>query len=149
MAAADYAISIATQYNTAELIVLPVLPTGIKREYFDYKPEDIPVWIRENLLQYRHEVEEWFNRIREKYLQQEQKLQQHNETTNSNLKIEMVNRMTSISGTIVSYAEEEGTDLIVLGTKGMSGVKRMLLGSVSQEVVMYAHCPVLVVRRIT
>jgi nucleotide-binding universal stress UspA family protein len=61
----------------------------------------------------------------------------------------MVNRMTSISGTIVSYAEEEGTDLIVLGTKGMSGVKRMLLGSVSQEVVMYAHCPVLVVRRIT
>jgi nucleotide-binding universal stress UspA family protein len=46
----------------------------------------------------------------------------------------------------VSYAEEEGIDLIVIGTKGMSGIKRMLIGSVAEGVVMYAHCPVLVVK---
>jgi nucleotide-binding universal stress UspA family protein len=36
--------------------------------------------------------------------------------------------------------------LIVIGSKGMSGLKRMLLGSIASGVVTYAHCPVLVVK---
>ena len=54
--------------------------------------------------------------------------------------------ITSISGTIVIYAESENIDLIVMGSKGLSGIKNMLLGSVAQEVVSHSHCPVLVVR---
>ena len=47
---------------------------------------------------------------------------------------------------IVGLAEELGADLIVLGSRGLSGMKRLLMGSVSESVVRHAHCPVLVVR---
>jgi nucleotide-binding universal stress UspA family protein len=46
----------------------------------------------------------------------------------------------------VEYAEEKKMDLIVIGSKGRSGIKRMLLGSIASGVVTYAHCPVLVVK---
>ena len=47
---------------------------------------------------------------------------------------------------VVVLAEELGVDLIVMGSRGSGGVKRALLGSVSDSVVRHAHCPVLVVR---
>lgn len=47
---------------------------------------------------------------------------------------------------LVHLAEKEGYDLIVVGARGLSGVKRYLLGSVSEKTVRYAHCPVLVVK---
>lgn len=47
---------------------------------------------------------------------------------------------------IVSAAEAEGANLIVVGTHGRSTVGRFLLGSVSDHVVHHAGCPVLVVR---
>jgi nucleotide-binding universal stress UspA family protein len=47
---------------------------------------------------------------------------------------------------IVHLAEELGAGLIVLGSRGLGGVKRALIGSVSDSVVRHAHCPVMVVR---
>jgi nucleotide-binding universal stress UspA family protein len=47
---------------------------------------------------------------------------------------------------ISDYAVTEKIDLIVMGTRGMGGFKKMLLGSVSSGVVTHASCPVLVVR---
>lgn len=47
---------------------------------------------------------------------------------------------------IVRLAEEVGANMIVLGSRGHGGVRRALLGSVSEEVIRHAHCPVLVVR---
>lgn len=47
---------------------------------------------------------------------------------------------------IVSYAEHEGCDLIVMSSTGRTGLKRMLLGSVADRVIRHAHCGVLVVR---
>jgi nucleotide-binding universal stress UspA family protein len=47
---------------------------------------------------------------------------------------------------IVQVAEEVGAGLIVMGSRGLGGVRRALLGSVSDSVVRHAHCPVLVVR---
>jgi nucleotide-binding universal stress UspA family protein len=47
---------------------------------------------------------------------------------------------------IVQVAEEVGAGLIVMGSRGWGGVRRALLGSVSDSVVRHAHCPVLVVR---
>jgi nucleotide-binding universal stress UspA family protein len=47
---------------------------------------------------------------------------------------------------ILRVAEEEGVDLIVIGSRGLSGVKAFLLGSVSDKVSHHAKCPVLIVR---
>ena len=47
---------------------------------------------------------------------------------------------------IVKVAEDIGAGLIVMGSRGLGGVRRALMGSVSDSVVRHAHCPVLVVR---
>jgi len=47
---------------------------------------------------------------------------------------------------IQRFAQEGAFDLIVLGTHGRSGLKRLVLGSVAERVVRLAHCPVLVMR---
>ena len=46
---------------------------------------------------------------------------------------------------IVKEAKDKGIDLIVMGTHGRTGSKRVLLGSVAQNVIGHAPCPVLVV----
>ena len=53
---------------------------------------------------------------------------------------------TSIVKEIVEFAEKKNIDMIVIGSKGKSGFRRMLLGSVASGVVTYSHCPVLVVK---
>jgi nucleotide-binding universal stress UspA family protein len=52
----------------------------------------------------------------------------------------------SPSVAIVTAAEEIGADLIIVGTRGKTGLKRVLLGSVAEAVVRLAGCSVLVVR---
>jgi nucleotide-binding universal stress UspA family protein len=47
---------------------------------------------------------------------------------------------------IVRRAEAWGATLLVVGSHGKTGLTRMLLGSVAERVVRYAHCPVLVLR---
>jgi nucleotide-binding universal stress UspA family protein len=48
--------------------------------------------------------------------------------------------------TIVHLSEDIGVGLIVMGSRGRGGMRRALMGSVSDAVVRHAHCPVLVVR---
>lgn len=43
---------------------------------------------------------------------------------------------------IVRFADEHGADLIVMGTHGRSGLRRMLMGSVAEAIVRRANCPV-------
>jgi len=50
------------------------------------------------------------------------------------------------AATIISTARRQRADLIVLGSRGLTGLKRFLLGSVSRQVTKYAPCSVLVVR---
>lgn len=52
----------------------------------------------------------------------------------------------SVVKAIIDFAEATGTDLIVLGTRGTSGMPKLMLGSVAAGVVSFAHCPVLAVR---
>jgi nucleotide-binding universal stress UspA family protein len=47
---------------------------------------------------------------------------------------------------IVALAEELGAGLIVMGSRGLGGVRRALMGSISDSVVRHAQCPVMVVR---
>ncbi len=52
----------------------------------------------------------------------------------------------SVVEAIVNYAETQRADLIVVGTRGMTGFKKLILGSVSAGLISHAHCPVLVAR---
>ena len=47
---------------------------------------------------------------------------------------------------IIKFANENGIDLIVMGTHGRTGIAHILLGSVAEKVVRKATCPVLTVR---
>jgi nucleotide-binding universal stress UspA family protein len=47
---------------------------------------------------------------------------------------------------IVDYAEQHRIDAIVMGHRGKTFLERWRLGSISQRVLQYAHCPVIVVR---
>ena len=47
---------------------------------------------------------------------------------------------------ILELAQEMGTGLIVMGSRGHGRIRRALLGSVSDSVVRHAHCPVTIVR---
>lgn len=52
----------------------------------------------------------------------------------------------SLAKGIIDYAKKSGTDVIVIGTKGLTGVGKFFLGSVANSVINQAHCPVVAVR---
>ena len=54
--------------------------------------------------------------------------------------------MGEVAREIVHLAEDLGAGLIVMGSRGHRGMRRALMGSVSNSVVRHAHCPVMVVR---
>ena len=62
------------------------------------------------------------------------------------VKAELPEGVSSVVETIINHADKEHADLIVVGTRGLGGFKKMLLGSVSSGLVSHANCPVLVVR---
>ena len=54
-----------------------------------------------------------------------------------------------IAPEIVALAEQIGAGLLVMGSRGYGGIRRALMGSVSDAVMRHAHCPVLVVRAVS
>jgi nucleotide-binding universal stress UspA family protein len=67
----------------------------------------------------------------------------------SGLTVEMVVRRGDPRSVILEEAKEWDADLIVVGSHGYTGIKRLLLGSVAQSVVSHAPCSVEVVRQKT
>ena len=62
--------------------------------------------------------------------------------------VHSVGRAVHAAPAILDYADEHNVDLIVMRSHGRRGFRRLLLGSVTEEVVRMARCPVLVVRDI-
>jgi nucleotide-binding universal stress UspA family protein len=60
--------------------------------------------------------------------------------------IDVVISKSSAAEGIIDFAKEAGADLIIIGTKGLTGVERFLMGGVASSVIRHAHCPVLAVR---
>ncbi len=134
MAAADYAISIAAKEKThSELFLLHVVPSEIKFGHSSGLFGIVPPKFREHMEQ---EADRWFAKIKAKAAN----------TGGITISTEVISTGASPQVAIVEYAERINTDLIVVGTRGMSGVKKMLLGSVASGVLTYSHCPVLVVK---
>jgi nucleotide-binding universal stress UspA family protein len=51
------------------------------------------------------------------------------------------------AGEVIRYAGEKGVDLIVIATHGLSGWRRFISGSTTEQIVRQASCPVLTIRR--
>ncbi len=60
--------------------------------------------------------------------------------------VELIDNQRSPVQAIVDLAEEDKSDLVVVGTRGLGGLKKVFLGSVANGVVHYAKCSVLVTR---
>jgi nucleotide-binding universal stress UspA family protein len=52
-----------------------------------------------------------------------------------------------VADQIVRVASEERADLVVVGSRGLTGIRRLLLGSISNEVAVKAPCPVMIVKQ--
>src|SRR3954452_17305901 len=64
------------------------------------------------------------------------------------VEVEVFPRQGDPADAILDVAEERGSDLIVIGNKGMTGAKRFLLGSVPNKVSHHAPCSVLIIRTV-
>ena len=67
-------------------------------------------------------------------------------SNNVSIEKRTVETSRSVSMAIVDLSAKEKADLIVLGTQGVSGYGKMMLGSTAAGVVSFANCPVLAVR---
>jgi nucleotide-binding universal stress UspA family protein len=125
MDAADYAISLSQEYN-AEVYALHVIHSDVDL----FGPHETS----EYMTSMRYKGEKYLDKVRLKA--NEKDIQ---------IKTEIISSI-NMAGGIVDYAESNNIDLIVIGTRGKSGFKKLLLGSVASSVVAYAHCPVMVVK---
>ena len=83
-------------------------------------------------------------------LDREQATKDHAEKFLKELNVDgvtMLTRMGDPGTEIADYARSINSDLIVIPSHGYHGIKRALLGSVTERVLRHAHCPVLVLRR--
>ena len=141
--AADRAIALAKKEkdNPQLLIALHVV---FSRVGYAYSPEGVfgmdglttPNAMKEILENAKKEAQQWFDNIKGKI----------NMDNNIQLQPDVVVTATSIVSAIVEYAKNKDVDLIVIGTRGRSGFKKLLLGSVASGVVTNAACPVMVVK---
>jgi nucleotide-binding universal stress UspA family protein len=134
MKAAEYAISVAKMYE-AELIAINVLTSDIGYIYSSPGVESPPLTVKEIILLAEDEAMKWFDKIKE--IASAKKVQ---------LKTEFIVAKRSVLSRMLEYIEEHNISLIVVGTRGRSGVKKMLLGSIASGLVSYSPCPVLVIK---
>lgn len=134
--AASFAVDMAHRYKSELILayaieIIPILSTiglgevGLSSAQFMEKLKDAG----------RTEAGPWFAKVKEKA-----------KPLNVAVRTEVIESPKSLVGEILEYAERNGIDLIVLGTRGRSGFKRIVLGSVASGVVTYASCPVIVVK---
>lgn len=130
--AAEYALRLAKTFE-AKLTAVTVsyVPASEDLSQLDVLRQSLV----EDKSNYTKDAEKWFERFIQNA--KENKVQLNTELLNSTRPVDYV---------ILEYAEEKKIDLIVVGTRGRTGFKKLLLGSVASSIVTYSHCPVLVIK---
>ena len=126
----DYAINIAKDYD-AQLVILHVIRADTNLH--SVNPPS-------HIIEMRKQAQAYFVKITEKIREQDS-----NKENSLRIRTEII-ASVRIADAIVSYAKDKHIDLIIIGIRGMSKLKSMLVGSVASDVVRYAHCPVLSVK---
>jgi nucleotide-binding universal stress UspA family protein len=136
MRAAEYGVAMTKNIKNkqTQLIGITILDLGrLSYSFFVAAPS----YGSKELEEKRQEAKMWLNRVDQ--LSKENSVPQ--------FKSEIIEDVVSrIGGAIVKYAENEKVDLIVVGTRGRSSLKRMLIGSVASDILHDAHCPVMIVK---
>jgi nucleotide-binding universal stress UspA family protein len=134
--AANFAVHIC-KIETADLVMLHVLPDvkqggviGLRAKYGDVK------MVSAFLQAKKREAEEWIGPILEAAKE---------DGIRSKIEI-LENDGTSVVGVITKYAKRNQIDLIIVGTRGLSRFRHLLVGSVTSAIISHSHCPVLVVK---
>ena len=126
----DYAINIAKDYD-GQLVILHVIRADTNLH--SLSPPS-------HIIEMRKQAQAYFVKITEKIHEQDS-----NKENSLRIRTEII-ASVRIADAIVSYAKDKHIDLIIIGIRGMSKLKSMLVGSVAYDVVKYAHCPVLSVK---
>lgn len=123
---AKYATALANQLG-ASVIILHVITVPDFPRYL----KSIDVYYEEA----KKEVESWFDMIADFW-----------QSKNLKIKTKIATGAFSVVESIVEVADKENVDIIIIGSRGRSQFKKLLLGSVTNGVVTHAKCPVLVVK---
>lgn len=134
MEATDYALKMAEKYGS-QVALVHVVNLDQNLQLLGIYRLSYPDPIKKRVEEGRAEAQKWFTEITK-----------NAEQMRVSIKTDVIDSPLSVVAALVNYAEGEKADLIVIGTRGRSGISKMLLGSVASGVVTYAPCPVLVVR---
>ena len=134
--AADYSISI-TQNSRAQLVILNVIETEPwlygEKAYEWGSPEKIDKAYANKKV----EIQKILDQI---------KKNAEAVGIQSNSEILLAPRTQGAVKAILEYVEQQHIDLLVVGTRGNTGIKKMLLGSVANGLLTLANCPVMVIK---
>lgn len=119
--------------NVIEEILTPplVFPTRI-RHYKTGEDTTLSTYFRDLQTDMRYKMINTLEKIKQKY--------------ENSVKIRTVVLVGSAKDKIVEYANRQNVDLIVMGSKGLKGISRLLMGSVSRHVSEKVKCSVMIVR---
>ena len=132
MRALEYAVQIVKRFSS-KLIALHVVPSSIRYDFFMSKKDYEMNSPFNQVLQLSYiEALKWFEDVKEKI--------------DVEFTTDVIIAEESIVKEIIEYSERENIDLIIIGTRGRTGFKKVLLGSVASGVLNFAHCPVLIVK---
>jgi nucleotide-binding universal stress UspA family protein len=133
--ASEQAISLAAKYE-AELIAVHVVSPDVRYGYLeDVITPGLPASLKEVVVLAMEKGQKYLDNV-----------MQNASENKVEVRTEVLIGASSVVKEIVEYAEEHKIDLIVIGTRGISGIKKMLLGSTASGILSYAHCPVLIVK---
>ncbi len=139
--ALNKAVNLAKLIKGSEMIILNVIeeiltpplvfPTRI-RHYKTGEDTTLSTYFRDLQTDMRYKMIITLEKIKQKY--------------ENSVKIRTVVLVGSAEDKIVGYANRQNVDLIVMGSKGLKGISRLLMGSVSRHVSEKVKCSVMIVR---
>ena len=130
--AAHYAIKMAEKYGS-EVDLVHVINLDQALQLLGIYRLSYPDAIKTKIEDAIGEAVKWFTEIVKSAEQRKVRI-----------KTNVIDSPMSVVSALVNYADQERADLIVVGTRGRSGINRMLLGSVASGVVTSAPCLVVV-----
>jgi nucleotide-binding universal stress UspA family protein len=136
--ALTHAIGIAEKFNS-QLTLLAVVPRVMIPVFPDEGFGAAPVTAAKDMARYQDRMKEIYENV---LAEAKAKLS----SEHPDLKVETMLREGRPSATIVDLSENDGVDLIVMGSRGIGGITGWILGSTSHQVVDSCTKPILIVK---